>query len=103
MHFRAANPDLAVNNLIIGLGLAAIGMGLSVAGDRMFRLSWACTLIGVWMIISPWVVTPGHSPNAGMIWNNVVIGVIACLCGLAATGLVLGSAGGGLRRRRAAR
>ncbi|MBF9069580.1 SPW repeat protein [Streptacidiphilus fuscans] len=98
VHFRASNIDLSVNNLIIGLVLAAFGLGLTTAGDRMYRLTWTCAVIGVWMIISPWGVTLGHHPTAGMIWNNVLIGAVACLLGFGAVGLVMG--GRGMRMRR---
>jgi hypothetical protein len=93
VHFRASNPDLSVNNLIIGLTMAAIGFGLTTPGGRMYRLSWTCAVIGVWMIISPWVVTLGHHPTAGMIWNNVLIGGVACALGLGAMGLIMGGSG----------
>ena len=88
VHFHGANPNLAVNNLIIGIALALMGVGLTLAGERMYRLSWTCALIGVWMIISPWVVTAGHGATAGIIWNNVWIGAVAFVLGLGAASMV---------------
>ncbi|CAM5535087.1 hypothetical protein SVIOM74S_02295 [Streptomyces violarus] len=32
------------------------------------------------MIISPWVV--GESPDAGVVWNNIIIGALAVILGL---------------------
>lgn len=87
VHFRATNAELAANNLIIGIALAAFGLGLGMAGERMYQLSWTCAVLGAWMIVSPWVVTIGHSPTSGMIWNNVVIGAIVCAMGLLAAGM----------------
>ncbi|MER6048721.1 SPW repeat protein [Streptomyces sp. NPDC001793] len=78
-----------MNNLIIGLVLAAIGLGLTRAPIRMYRLSWTCAVIGVWLIVSPWVVTAGHSAGAGLIWNNVVVGAVTLALGLAATRLAM--------------
>jgi hypothetical protein len=89
VHFHGSNPELATNNLIIGLALAAFGLGLGIIGAQLYPLSWVCSVIGVWMIISPWVVTIGHSPTRGMIWNNVAIGAVACALGLMATGMTL--------------
>jgi hypothetical protein len=89
VHFRTTNPDLTVNNLIVGLTLAVIGLGLTLVAERMYRLSWTCAALGVWMIISPWVVTAGHSATAGLIWNNVWIGAVAFALGLAASGMVM--------------
>ncbi len=89
VHFRISNAELAVNNLIIGIALAAFGLGLTIVGARMYQLGWVCAVLGVWMIISPWVVTIGHSPTRGMIWNNVLIGAVVCVLGLAASGMAM--------------
>jgi hypothetical protein len=89
VHFGPANPNLLINNLVLGIALAVIGMGLTLAPERMFRLSGVVAAIGVWLIISPWVVTVGHHPTAGMIWNNVVIGGICCALGLVAVAMVM--------------
>ena len=81
VHFSAARPDLTVNNLVLGLAIACIGLGFT-AGRAGLR--WTMAAMGVWLIISPWVVTRG--PDAGMIWNNLIVGVLTCLFGLAAMG-----------------
>jgi hypothetical protein len=81
VHFSGARPDLMVNNLILGLAVALIGLGMSRAPGRMRGMSLAAAGIGVWLIISPWVVT--RFPDAGMIWSNVVIGAVICLSALA--------------------
>ncbi|WP_232248196.1 SPW repeat protein [Streptacidiphilus rugosus] len=92
VHFRTASTELTLNNLIIGLAVAAIGLGLSLGDERAARLSWTCAPIGVWMIISPWVVTIGHTASRGMIWNNVIVGAVICALGLAATRMLMGTA-----------
>ncbi|KUJ54568.1 hypothetical protein ACZ90_66340 [Streptomyces albus subsp. albus] len=88
VHF-SGNTDLRTHNLIIGICVALLGLGLTMAPERMYGLSWAMCAIGAWMIVSPWVVT--RFPDAGMIWNNVVVGAITCLLGLAAAGVVMRS------------
>jgi hypothetical protein len=45
----------------------------------MYGLSWAMSAMGVWLIISPWIV--GASPDAGVILNNVIIGGLAVALG----------------------
>ncbi|MEU8685581.1 SPW repeat protein [Streptomyces sp. NPDC048611] len=79
LHFFAAQPALMVHNLILGLAIALMAVGFTVAPDRMYGLSGAMCAIGVWMIISPWIV--GSSPDAGVIWNNIVIGALTFLLG----------------------
>ncbi|MDX3232644.1 SPW repeat protein [Streptomyces sp. ME19-01-6] len=87
IHFSGTRPDLTVNNLILGICVALLGVGLTTAPRRMYSLCWAMSAIGVWMIISPWVVT--RFPDAGMIWNNVVVGAITCVLGLVAAGVLM--------------
>ena len=89
VHFHGASPELTANNLIIGLGMAALGLGMALLPERLYRLGWIGVPIGAWMIISPWVVTVGHSATAGMIWNNICVGAAALLLGLAAQGMTL--------------
>ncbi|MDI5961665.1 SPW repeat protein [Streptomyces sp. SL13] len=83
VHFSGARNDLMINNLILGLAVALIGVGMSMAPQRMRGMSLAATGVGIWLIVSPWVVT--RFPDTGMIWNNVIIGAVICLLGLAAT------------------
>ncbi|GLV79659.1 MULTISPECIES: SPW repeat protein [Streptomyces] len=87
VHFSGTSPNLMVNNLILGITVALLGLGLTTAPRRMYSLCWAMSAIGVWMIISPWVVARG--PDLGMIVNNVVVGAVTCLFGLIAAGMVL--------------
>ncbi|MFE6779545.1 SPW repeat protein [Streptomyces sp. NPDC057702] len=86
VHFAAAEPELARNNLIMGIAVAVIGLALTVAPERMGGLSGACAAIGVWLIVSPWVVT--RHPDTGMMWNNIVAGGVICLFGLVAAAMV---------------
>ncbi|EXU62407.1 membrane protein [Streptomyces sp. PRh5] len=87
VHFSGTSPNLMVNNLILGITIALLGLGLTTAPRRMYSLCWAMSAIGVWMIISPWVVARGA--DAGVIANNVVVGAITCLFGLIAAGMVM--------------
>jgi len=88
-HFNTVSPSLAATNLVMGLTLAALGLGLALAPERMYRLSWTCIPIGVFAIIAPWVVTVGNHATKTMIWNNAVTGGLTCLLGLAAVGMVM--------------
>ncbi|MCQ8188726.1 SPW repeat protein [Streptomyces rugosispiralis] len=87
VHFSGTSPNLMVNNLVLGITIALLGLGLTTAPRRMYSLCWAMSAIGVWMIISPWVVARGA--DAGIIVNNVVVGAVTCLFGLIAAGMVM--------------
>ncbi|MGK5629898.1 SPW repeat protein [Streptomyces sp. URMC 123] len=105
VHFSGARPDLAMNNLVLGIAIALLGLGLTMAPDRMYGLCHALSAIGVWMIVSPWVAT--RHPDAGMIWNNIVIGAITVALGLVAAGMAAQGrraiTGGGRRAGRTGR
>ena len=91
VNFRATHPDVAVNNLILGIALAVMGLGLTGAPERMYGLSWTAVVIGVWEIISPWTATPAANTDAGLIWNNVVVGAVTVVLGLIAASMLMAS------------
>ncbi|POX41488.1 SPW repeat protein [Streptomyces sp. Ru72] len=91
VHFSGA-PFITVNNLIVGITVGLIGLGMTLVPERMFRLAWVVAPLGVWLIISPWVVTATHSAGAGIIANNVAVGAVTAALGLAAMGLTIGVA-----------
>ncbi|ELS51339.1 SPW repeat protein [Streptomyces viridochromogenes] len=89
VHFTN-EPNITVNNLIVGITVGVLGLGLTLAPDRMFRLAWVAAPLGVWLLLSPWVVTAAHSARAGIIWSNCWTGAVITVLGLAAAGLTLG-------------
>ena len=78
--------NAAVANLIAGLAVAAVGAA-SLAGPRGFAgLQFASALLGVWVIISPFILDAKFSIAAPMYWSNIVSGgylVVLALAGLA--------------------
>lgn len=89
LHFHGTNTSMTVNNLVLGLAMAAIGLGLAMFPERSTGLSWMLIPIGIWLIISPWVASLGHSAPKGIIWNNIVVGALACVLGAAAGAMTL--------------
>lgn len=77
---------LAVNNLIAGIAVAVLAAGFSSAYGRTHGMAFTAPLLGIWMIISPWVVA-GVSTTAGMIWSNVIGGAVVCVLGLGLTAM----------------
>jgi hypothetical protein len=89
VRFADTGSRLTIDNLIIGLAVAALACGLTAAPTRMYRLSWAMAAIGVWQIITPWVIGPD---TVGIIWNNVVTGGVIAVLGVAAAALLISTA-----------
>jgi hypothetical protein len=81
-----ASPSLTVNDLIIGLVVAALAVGFGFALDRTHGMAWTLPVLGVWLIVSPWILRD-VSLTAGVIWSNVVIGAIVTVLGLATAAL----------------
>lgn len=87
IHFRTGNMN-TINNLIIGLAIAVIGLGLVMIPERALKLAWLIIPAGIWMIISPWVVSAGHGARAGIVANNVAAGTVVTALGLATVAMI---------------
>ncbi|GGM42713.1 SPW repeat protein [Dactylosporangium sucinum] len=99
VHFNTSAPSVTINNLILGVMVSVIALGLTWAPARMYRLSWAMTAIGVWVIIAPFVT---RQVSAGVVWTNAVTGAVTLLLGLAAVGMLFSAARTGSRQTPAA-
>jgi VIT1/CCC1 family predicted Fe2+/Mn2+ transporter len=77
---------ISVNDLLTGIAVALLALGLASAYGRTHGIAWVAPLIGVWTIIAPWVVSP-HRPTMGMIISNVVVGALIVLLGAAASAI----------------
>ena len=75
--------DLRVSNLITGLAVAVMAVGLASAFGRTHGVAWTVPLLGVWTIISPWVVS-GAAPKGGTIISNIIVGALIFLLGVGA-------------------
>ncbi|MFD9445235.1 SPW repeat protein [Streptomyces sp. NPDC060006] len=79
LHYTTSQPALVTHNLIMGIAIGVLALGFTTTPMRMYGLSWAMCAMGAWMIISPWIV--GESPDAGVVVNNIIIGVLAVTLG----------------------
>ncbi|WP_409468722.1 SPW repeat protein [Streptomyces sp. HC307] len=76
---------LAVNNLIVGIAYAVLmSGGFGRAYERTHSMAWAACALGAWTIIAPWVVAGDVSTTRSIV-NNVIVGIVALLLGLAAS------------------
>jgi SPW repeat len=79
-----ATTNLALNDLIVGITVALLALGLGAALDRSHGVAWTLPLLGVWLIIAPWVVND-VTVSVGTAWSNVVVGAVIVVLGLGAT------------------
>ncbi|ORT56366.1 SPW repeat protein [Streptomyces sp. CB03238] len=73
---------LAVCNLITGVAYALCMGGFTSAYERTHAMAWAACAIGAWTIVSPWVVA-GNVDTTRSVVNNIIVGAVALLLGLA--------------------
>jgi SPW repeat len=84
--FQNLTP-LVVSNELTGLVLIALAFGLTTAYGRLHGLAWVIPVLGAWTIVAPWVIRGGVS-TAPAVTNNITIGAICLLLGLATMLLV---------------
>lgn len=90
--FAATQPALTVNNLILGLVVAAIGLGITGTPERRGGISWTAAPIGAWLIAAEWVLHRGML-TAGVFWSNIAVGAVTIVLGLVVAGLVVVTSG----------
>lgn len=83
--FEDQSP-LAVADLVVGLGVVLLSFAL--LREHVPGLTAAYSLMGVWLIIAPWVVQ-NIDHSTAVIVSNVVVGAIIAATGAAA--LTVGS------------
>lgn len=88
VHFTG-NTNLAINNLIVGITIGLIGLGLALAPERTSGLAWLAVPLGAWLVISPWVVTTANTASNSAIWSNCFVGGATALLGLLAMGMTV--------------
>jgi hypothetical protein len=77
----SATGSLATSDLIVGIAVAFLSYGFATTLDRAHGMTWTLPVLGVWVIVSPWVL-PGFTATSGMIWSNVVAGAFLTFLGL---------------------
>lgn len=85
------------NNVLTGIAVALLALGLVSAYGRTHGIAWVIPLIGVWTIISHWVVH-GHVATLGTIISNVVVGALIVLLGMAAAAFGMARLAGRTRK-----
>lgn len=72
---------ITIHNVIVGLAASLLAIGYAAAFGRTHGLAWVLPVIGVWAIISPWLVS-GEVNVTEVVLNNVIVGAVIVLLGL---------------------
>src|SRR5262245_41491557 len=77
----SGQTTLAVNNLVVGLVVAALGAGFASTFRSTHGLSWVVKMLGIWTIIVPFVAA-GTTATLRVVLANVIGGAVVLLLGL---------------------
>ncbi|GAA4451487.1 SPW repeat protein [Phytohabitans houttuyneae] len=72
---------LAASSLFSGVAVALLALGFASAYGRTHGIAWVTPVIGVWTILSPWLVS-GPTADASAVTSTVIAGALAVLFGL---------------------
>ena len=64
------------NNVIVGILVGLFGI-VRASGDSRTCWSWSNVVLGIWLIISPFVL--GFSTVVTAMWHNVIVGIVVAL------------------------
>jgi hypothetical protein len=87
--FQALTP-LVVVNVLTGLVLVALALGLAAAYERLHGLTWVLPLIGGWTFVAPWVIRGGEFNTTPAVTSNVTLGSICIVAGVASMLIAIG-------------
>jgi hypothetical protein len=75
---HAGGTGHGINNIICGIVIAVLA-ALRFSGKAGTWASWINALIGIWLIISPWVY--GYAAG-GWKWDTIIVGIVVVVFGL---------------------
>ncbi|MBT2274150.1 SPW repeat protein [Rhodococcus qingshengii] len=85
----AGQTNLSVTNLICGVAIGLLAVAFGAAYGRTHGMTFVTPLLGIWLIVSPWIVA-GVDTSTSMIWSNVIVGALVCVFGIATAALGIG-------------
>ena len=71
--------NMRANNVIIGIMIGLVAL-FRASGSAKAEWSWANVILGIWLIISPFVL--GAASSATVVWHNVIAGIVVALLAL---------------------
>lgn len=79
--YTAANGVGGVwNSVIVGIIIAVLAAIRFFGAFSQAWMSWINALLGLWMIISPWVYN--YTLDTGRMWNSIIVGILVVIFGV---------------------
>jgi peptidoglycan/LPS O-acetylase OafA/YrhL len=76
--------DFAVSHVVAGLLLLALGAYRLGKPRSAHWLSWLNAVVGLWLVLAPFVLLPSSSSTGPAYWNSVIIGIVVAALGVSA-------------------
>ncbi|GGB29916.1 hypothetical protein GCM10011492_20380 [Flexivirga endophytica] len=86
--FSGSTTPLAINDLIVGLAIMAMTLVCADSGGRMYGMAWVAPVMGLWLIVSNWLMN-GINPSTGTMISNIVVGASVLVLGAAVMGVAM--------------
>jgi hypothetical protein len=85
LRFASHAASAPANDVVFGVMIAALALIRASGAYDAAWISWVNAVLGLWVMISPWVL--GYAHNRVAMWDNVIVGmvviVLACWSALA--------------------
>jgi hypothetical protein len=65
------------NDVILGIVIGILAAIRFFGAYEAAFISWINVILGIWVLISPWVI--GYSTHTGALANNIVMGIIVII------------------------
>lgn len=79
----AMDPAALGASLVSGVIIVAIGLARTLRPHTGAGWSWVSFIVGLWVVITPWVY--GYSFNVPAVWSDVIVGLLVALLALLST------------------
>lgn len=84
--FSGSNTSLTVNDLVIGVAIMVMTLICADSGGRMYGMSWVVPVMGIWLIVSTWLMH-GVSATTGTMISNIIVGACVLVLGAGLLGM----------------
>jgi len=84
--FSGSTTSLAINDLITGVAIMVMTLVCANSAGRMYGMAWVAPLMGVWLIVSTWLMH-GISVSTGTMISNIIVGACVLVLGAAVMGI----------------
>jgi hypothetical protein len=65
------------NSVIVGIVIAVLALIRASGAYTLAWLSWINAILGLWLIISPWVYDYDNNTEGN--WNSIILSIIVCI------------------------